>query len=101
MRAIEGKASLADVRHNMIASSPLYFADRLRARTQLHYGLEDPSVPSRNGRAFVAKLKRKAQTAKIFQAFFYPGEGHDTDRLAMPEAAKFILKSLDLKFQLR
>lgn len=102
MRAIEGKASLADVRHNMIASSPLYFADRLRARTQLHYGLEDPSVPSRNGRAFVAKLRRKAQTAKILQAFFYPGEGHDTDRLAMPEAArKFILKSLDLKFQLR
>ena len=96
-RAIEGKADLAAVRHNMNASSPLYFAERLPL-IQIHYGLEDPSVPSRNGYELVKKLKENKVRASRYQAFFYPDQGHDTDRLAEPEAARnFILQTLKIK----
>jgi len=91
-RAIEGGADLAAVRQNMIASSPLYFASRLPL-TQVHYGLEDPSVPSRNGYRLIAKMKEGGMKAGRFQAFFYPGQGHDTDRLAEPEAARAFIKN--------
>ncbi len=47
-KAIARKANLAAVRHNMIASSPLYFASLLPL-SQNHYGLEDTSVPTVNG----------------------------------------------------
>src|SRR6185503_2075327 len=79
-RAIDGKATLADVRRRMIASSPLYFAHRL-PRSQHHYGLEDPSVPVRNGRELVARLRSRRV---LHQTFFYPGQGHDTDRIQAP-----------------
>ena len=95
-RAIDGKASLNDVRMNMIASSPLYFAHRLPP-SQLHYGLDDPSVPSRNGRELVAAMKRRGIRFRrnAYEAYFYPGEGHDTDRLAAPEKSReFILARL-------
>jgi dipeptidyl aminopeptidase/acylaminoacyl peptidase len=97
MRAIEGKADLAAVRHNMIASSPLYFAARI-PRTQLHYGIEDPSVPVRNGYRFVAELRRHRVPGSRYQAFFYPGQGHDTDRIAAPIAVRsFIANTLGVK----
>jgi tetratricopeptide (TPR) repeat protein len=93
MRAIEGKADLRAVRHNMIASSPLYFAKRL-PRAQLHYGIEDPSVPVRNGYEFVRQLSRHRAQRSRYQAFFYPGQGHDTDRLAAPAAARSFIAGM-------
>jgi dipeptidyl aminopeptidase/acylaminoacyl peptidase len=97
MRAIEGQADLAAVRHNMIASSPIYFAKRLPA-AQLHYGVEDPSVPVVNGLSFVGELKRNKIPRERYEAFFYPGQGHDTDRIAAPIAARaFIAKTLKVK----
>ena len=89
-KAIDGKADLAAVRHNMIASSPIYFAKKL-PRAQLHYGIEDPFVPVRNGYEFVNELKKQNVPAREYTAFFYPGEGHDTDRLAAPVAARAFL----------
>jgi len=82
-RAIDGKATLAEVRHRMIASSPLYFASRL-PQSQFHYGLEDPSVPVRNGRELVARLRSHQVPVNRYRAFFYPGQGHDTDRILAP-----------------
>ena len=97
MRAIEGKADLAAVRHNMIASSPLYFARRL-PHTQLHYGIEDTSVPVRNGRRMVAEMKRAGVPASRYEAYFYPNEGHDTDRINGPAVIrKFISTQLNVK----
>ncbi len=96
MRAIEGNADLAAVRHNMIASSPLYFASRLPL-TQMHYGIEDPFVPVRNGRQMVAELVRHHVPRTRYQAFFYPGEGHDTDRINGPVTfRKFIASVLNV-----
>jgi dipeptidyl aminopeptidase/acylaminoacyl peptidase len=93
-RAIEGKADLAAVRRNMIASSPLYFAKRL-PRTQLHYGLEDPFVPVRNGRKLVEAMRAAGVPASRYEAHFYPNEGHDTDRINGPALIRrFISASL-------
>jgi len=70
-KALEGSADLAAVRHNMIASSPLYFAKRLPL-SQNHYGLEDPSVPSRNGRELIAELRHSGVPPGRYTVFFYP-----------------------------
>lgn len=94
-RAFEGEATLAEVRHNMIASSPLYFAQRLPL-SQHHYGIEDISVPERNGRELVQMLKQGPRNR--FTTYFYPGQGHDTDRLKEPRLAKsFIAKALSVR----
>ena len=92
-RAIDGKATLADVRRRMIASSPLYFAQRL-PRSQFHYGLEDPSVPVRNGRELVANLRRHGIPASRYESFFYPGQGHDTDRILAPVSSREFLEKI-------
>lgn len=94
-RAIDGDATLAQVRHRMIASSPLYFAQRLPL-SQHHYGLEDTSVPVRNGRQLEARLKDRAVPKSVF--YFYPDQGHDTDRLLAPEYSRqFIEQFVDSK----
>ena len=96
-KALNGQSDLAAVRHNMIASSPLYFATRL-PQAQLHYGIEDPFVPVRNGREFVSALQRQRVPKSRYTAFFYPEQGHDTDRLRAPAAAKkFILEVLGVR----
>jgi len=94
-RAFDGNASLDEVRHNMIASSPLYFARRLPL-SQNHYGIEDVSVPVRNGRQLGEVLKRKP--TKRAAVYIYPDQGHDTDRIVEPRRAKaFIAKALDVQ----
>ncbi len=94
LKAIRGEQGLAEVRHKMLASSPLYFARRL-PRAQLHYGVEDTSVPVRNGLRFVAELRRQKVPPSNYQAFFYPGQGHDTDRIAAPaHTREFLTKTL-------
>ena len=96
-RAIEGKADLNDVRHRMIASSPLYFAHRL-PRSQHHYGIDDPFVPVRNGRELDAHFRGRKIPPTHYKTFFYPGEGHDTDRIVTPIASRdFITGVLGVK----
>lgn len=93
-RAIEGRASLAEVRHRMIASSPLYFAHRL-PRSQHHYGQEDPSVPLRNARELLARFKNLRWSPIQYEMFIYPGQGHDTDRIMSPVHSRtFIVRNL-------
>ncbi|HUQ31630.1 MAG TPA: prolyl oligopeptidase family serine peptidase [Pyrinomonadaceae bacterium] len=94
LKAIRGEETLFAVRRRMLASSPLYFARRL-PRVQLHYGEEDSSVPARNGRALAARLRLRTQTAPRFEAHFYPGAGHDTDRIVAPILTRqFLTESL-------
>jgi hypothetical protein len=96
-RAIDGNASLSDVRQRMIASSPLYFAHRL-PQSEHHYGLEDTSVPIRNGRQLIDHLRERGIPRSRYKAFFYPGEGHDTDRILGPIASRdFISGALGVK----
>jgi hypothetical protein len=115
LKAVRGEEDLGTVRHRMLASSPLYFAKRL-PRVQLHYGMEDTSVPVRNGLQLAARLKlpnsaqaamsrgderrsrsisRRVSRAGGSEAFFYPRQGHDTDRLMAPDLSrKFLIEAL-------
>jgi acetyl esterase/lipase len=96
-KAIAGKADLAATRHNIIASSPVYFAARLPL-SQHHYGLEDPFVPSVNGYRLIDEVKRHRVAPSRFEAFFYPDQGHDTDRLEAPvKSRRFIAAALGVK----
>jgi pimeloyl-ACP methyl ester carboxylesterase len=84
-RAIARERGLEDVRQLLISSSPLYFAARLPEATQLHYGADDPVVGARNGRAIAAE--------RAVESHFYPGFGHDTDRIAAAESSRRFLAS--------
>jgi hypothetical protein len=96
-KAIADKADLDAVRHNMIASSPLYFAARLPL-SQHHYGLEDHMVPTINGYEMVDQLRKHNVPSSRYQAFFYPGQGHDTDRLEAPvKSREFISTALGVQ----
>ena len=103
MKAVSGEEDLKAVRHRMIAGSPLYFTNGL-PRLQMHYGMEDTSVPTKNGLELarrlglqVARVSPARKLARAIQqsgatymrrgsseAFFYPEQGHDTDRLLAP-----------------
>jgi len=88
--AIEGEEDLHEVRRHMIASSPLYFADRLPP-AQLHYGDDDNVVCGGNGRA----LERRVKDASRIEAFHYPAAGHDLDQdAAFEHSRRFLLRSL-------
>ncbi|HEU4886800.1 MAG TPA: prolyl oligopeptidase family serine peptidase [Thermoanaerobaculia bacterium] len=79
--------SVAETRLHLIASSPLYFAERLRS-TQAHYGEDDNIVSLRNGRALAAHNRG-------IELIVHPEAGHDLDRvLAFREAKRFLLQRL-------
>ena len=101
-KAVAGEEKLEATRHRMIAASPLYFASRL-PRLQMHYGVEDTSVPVRNGLVFANRLNLPVssrlgveQSIKSIraEAFFYPRQGHDTDRLLAPRRSAMFLRKL-------
>lgn len=87
--AIEREQSLAETRLHLIASSPLYFAERLPL-VQLHNGVEDTMVPIANGEALKA-------AARNVEAFFYPGFGHDADPPSVYKHARRFLNDAAAK----
>jgi hypothetical protein len=72
--------TLAAVRHRMIASSPLYFADRL---PEIHafYGAGDRSVPIANPRLLRAAMVRTGRLDAGSTITIFPDLSHDTDSL--------------------
>lgn len=81
--ALAGRRDLRETRLHMIASSPLYFADRV-PMTQVHWGLEDTIVPAANGRAFVARYEASERPGACQDVRFHPDAGHDQDRQLAP-----------------
>jgi pimeloyl-ACP methyl ester carboxylesterase len=78
--------TLSAVRHRMIASSALYFAEAL-PETHAYYGAEDTSVPLANATAL---RDRFAQLGRLNRDAFvrvFEGRGHDTDPLLMRRSA--------------
>jgi hypothetical protein len=91
--AIDGGAPLEAMRRKLLASSPLYFAERLPA-TQVHYGLEDSIVPAANGRALVKRLPA-TRPAACFDGHWYAEAGHDQDLFEAPRTTRaFLLAQL-------
>lgn len=63
------QVTLAQARKRIIASSPLYFAQRLPL-VQLHMGVKDPNVPIDQGYALESEMLRLGLSHK-FQLFIY------------------------------
>ncbi|HUR79392.1 MAG TPA: prolyl oligopeptidase family serine peptidase, partial [Thermoanaerobaculia bacterium] len=79
--------SVAETRLHLIASSPLWFAERLPP-AQAHYGLDDNIVSAGNGRALAA---RNSSIEMIWHA----EAGHDLDKAkAASESKRFVLQRL-------
>jgi tetratricopeptide (TPR) repeat protein len=88
--AIEGEEDLHEVRRHIVASSPLYFADRLPP-AQVHYGDDDNVVCSGNGRA----LERRVADKSRLEAIYYPAAGHDLDQdAAFENSRRFLQRGL-------
>lgn len=74
-------------RLHLLASSPLWFASRLR-NTQAHYGLDDNMVSTRNGRALAAGNPD-------IEMVWHEEAGHDLDKQkAWRETRRFVEKKL-------
>jgi hypothetical protein len=67
---VHKKYSVAQARHIMIASSPVFFA-RMLPSSQMHLATDDTIVPVSQG----DELKAKADP-QLFQLFTYPGRDH-------------------------
>ncbi|HYC92371.1 MAG TPA: prolyl oligopeptidase family serine peptidase [Thermoanaerobaculia bacterium] len=79
--------SVAEQRLHLIASSALWFAERLPA-TQAHYGLDDNMVSVRNGRALASR------NGKV-EMVFHEEAGHDLDKeKAYRETRRFLAERL-------
>jgi dipeptidyl aminopeptidase/acylaminoacyl peptidase len=92
-KSISGNQSLREARIKMLASSPLYFAERLPLKIQIHYGEEDEMVPLVNGRKLLQRIKKRNST--FAEAYFYPSSGHDLDlEKAYRRSKIFLLRHL-------
>ncbi len=88
--AIDGVWSLEQVRHRMLASSPLYFADRLPPTLAI-YGIDDASVSIGNGRALSAAFDRLPKRRGL-HGRIQPAVGHDLDPVDTPVSAGHFLR---------
>lgn len=80
---------VARTRRHLIASSPIYFLERL-PKAQLHYGAEDFIVEAANGVAIEKRLSpaRKRRVKVIIE----PAGGHDLNpAISFPTTRKFLL----------
>ena len=92
-RLVAGEETVDAARMRMIASSPLYFAERIGCM-QAHWGVEDVIVPVRNGRELAARASR----TPCFQAIFHEEAGHDQDRILAPlQSAVFLRRGLGIE----
>ncbi len=73
-----GRWSLREARSKMIASSPLYFAERLPATLAI-FGAEDNAVPVQNAIVLDSALRRRGSPAAVRVVHIAAMAGHDTD----------------------
>jgi hypothetical protein len=79
--------SVEERRLHILASSPLWFAERLPP-TQAHYGLDDNMVSAGNGRALAARNRK-------VEMVFHENAGHDLDKeKAWRETKRFLIQRL-------
>ena len=70
------KPSLEKVRHQILASSPIYFLDSL-PNAQLHYGMNDGAVPISNAKALKEAFELQNRFKTDFDLYMHKDAGHD------------------------
>ena len=92
--ASAGRWSLGEARGKMLASSPLYFADRLPATLAI-FGAEDNAVPVQNAIALDSALRRRGRPPADGAVYIAPMAGHDTDpALMVRQVPSFLARML-------
>ncbi|MGD8289325.1 MAG: peptidase [Gemmatimonadota bacterium] len=71
-----GALSIAQVRTELIRRSAVFYADRLPA-LQVHHGEADTTVEVSQAEALIAVMEDLGRGEPDFQAYLYPGGGHD------------------------
>ncbi len=71
-----GKPKLSKIRHQILASSPIYFLNSLPV-AQLQYGIEDGGVPIANAKALKKALEFRDKSAPVFELHMHENTGHD------------------------
>lgn len=94
--ALEGRRGLRETRLHLVASSPLYFAERLPL-AQVHWGMDDTIVPNANGTFFVERYRHRAPSAETcLSVRLHPDAGHDQDRQLAPiQTRAFLLEAFE------
>ena len=70
------KSNLRTVRHNILSSSPIYFLESLPS-AQMHYGVEDGSVPILNAEALQNALNSQNRSNNKFKIYKHENTRHD------------------------
>lgn len=89
---INGSISLSEARKKMIASSPVYFCERLR-KTQIHFGDQDNIAPVTQGQILFNTMKDLGKEDSI-EFFIYKGKSHQDIGNNNPEMQERIMKFL-------
>jgi uncharacterized protein (TIGR03067 family) len=90
--AISGKMNLIQTRDRLIASSPIYFVSHLPP-AQLHYGANDFTVATEEGRSIEAILARLGSKRPDISVLYEEDGGHDLNpRISVPTTKDFLLK---------
>lgn len=90
----QGAPGLEETRHRILASSPLYFLETLPA-AQMHYGVEDRSVPVANAEALQQAHATRDSSTVPFEIYLQEGAGHDMPYPRAHQASrKFLLHQL-------
>lgn len=70
------EGSIKEIRHRILASSPIYFLERLPS-AEFHYGLNDGGVPIANAYALQNVLSARNKSAPEFTIHIHNNAGHD------------------------
>ncbi|HYC83847.1 MAG TPA: hypothetical protein VEB86_01440 [Chryseosolibacter sp.] len=83
-------ANVGDIRKRLIASSPVYFADRL-PEFEIHQGTDDHLTTVFHARALEARLKEIGRDIRSYKIYYYEGKGHgyDDDQLVCRSLYEF------------
>ena len=90
-----GTLSTTEARAQMVLRSPVLFVDRMPA-VQLHHGTSDPIVDVSQAESLIAAMTAAGRGEPEFEAFLYPGGGHNPLTLpgAIERAASFLSQAL-------
>lgn len=95
--SLRGRRGLRETRLHLVASSPLYFAERLPL-AQVHWGMDDTIVPMANGTYFVERYRHRVRGWEdCLSVRLHPDAGHDQDRQFAPmQSRAFLLAAFDM-----
>ena len=75
--ALEGRRGLRETRLHLVASSPLYFAERMPL-AQVHWGMDDTIVPIANGTYFLERYRQRFPSPEsCLSVRLHPDAGQD------------------------